>query len=463
MPDSSHNLSPLSDYSLISSLDALSISSSTRVNPPSELSPGPQSASGRGNPSPSPSEEYEVIVRPTPGKPSQGLNLTLEQMEASSGSSNNGSMGVVSGSESERTRSKSAARRERKKKVAGGERERAAEADPIDPSPAAVDAAPATPKPGRTALLPDSDSSAEVAEAAERPKRKQRRGGKRARQRGENADAREVDEDLDAASSATSEAGAKTRRSGTPVGSGSSASSRHGVRSFSSRDSSRGALSSRRGISSSSDEEEEAEVDGLSVLNSDYGTPVSGSRRGAASVMSAEDAASSIDSFLSDPRNFMTINANKLRLWQSLCVEFGLVNMEGEDLPDLPVVAPTPPRHRDITPTGSPSTSPLSTPTGSPQPRAKPPTYPFPTSLTQANKILKSHAHVNLADYLEARKISAPHYVGAYQGLLHPTTGHLRRYTKREKKFAKKDGVKEEWLQPLMRDMFVSKGRRESE
>ncbi|OWT37774.1 hypothetical protein C362_04796 [Cryptococcus neoformans Bt1] len=41
------------------------------------------------------------------------------------------------------------------------------------------------------------------------------------------------------------------------------------------------------------------------------------------SVISASDAHDSFNSFLSDPKNFMIMKENKLRLWQSLCIEMG--------------------------------------------------------------------------------------------------------------------------------------------
>ncbi|KIR53728.1 hypothetical protein I315_03852 [Cryptococcus gattii Ru294] len=148
------------------------------------------------------------------------------------------------------------------------------------------------------------------------------------------------------------------------------------------------------------------------------------------SIISASDAHSSIDSFLSDPKNFMIVKENKLRLWQALCIEFGLVTLEGEGLPDLPVVS---------TPNNSLSDGVVLT---------------LPKTLNQAKSILKTHAHVNLIDYLEARGIGAPEYVGAYKGLLHSSESALRKYTLKQRKFAPKDLAKAEWLNPLMRDLL---------
>lgn len=49
---------------------------------------------------------------------------------------------------------------------------------------------------------------------------------------------------------------------------------------------------------------------------------------------------------------------------------------------------------------------------------------------------LKTHAHVNLIDYLEAHNIRTPEYVGPYKGLLLSSGSHFRKYTLQQCKFA---------------------------
>ncbi|OWZ57934.1 hypothetical protein J010_00567 [Cryptococcus neoformans] len=162
------------------------------------------------------------------------------------------------------------------------------------------------------------------------------------------------------------------------------------------------------------------------------------------SVISASDAHDSFNSFLSDPKNFMIVKENKLRLWQSLCIKmgfhllFGLVTLEGEGFPDLPGVS---------TPNRSFSNEVVLT---------------LPKTLNEAKSILKAHADVNLVDYLEARSIGTPEYVGAYKGLLHSSESALCKYTLKQSKFAQKDLAKAEWLNPLMRDLLRYRRKKEN-
>ncbi|WWC60109.1 uncharacterized protein I303_102673 [Kwoniella dejecticola CBS 10117] len=470
--------SPRSDYSLLSSMEVLSISSgaesSRRASSASQLL-YPSSCDSLPS-----SDEYEHVFLPQPQHPArdqEASSLSLSSMEASISScaTNDASNQALGG------KSSSAKRRERKKKLVAGEKERAAMGIPSNrtwgssassasasSNPTSHEdssnmpftpkgkqpfrstlleqtpiAGPSTPRPTSTFSMNTEESSARSAGEVEvsegervSVKRKTRRGGKKARRRAENKglaiEASEVDEELDfltdidgRTTSPTSSA--QTSRSGTPV--------RVIVETMSEY--------SADGASHILDEEED-EVDGeLSPMESELGTPPS--KRYGGSVMSAEDAASSIDSFLSDPRNFMTIKANKLRLWQSLCIELGLVTLAGDELPDLPTIVcvPTPPRPRETTPE----------PIGPFVPKK----HPLPETLTQARKLLKDHAHVNLVDYLEARKFCPPAYVGAYQGLLYPSTSAMKRYTRHQGKFAEKLVIRAEWLEPLMKDFGVKK------
>ena len=60
----------------------------------------------------------------------------------------------------------------------------------------------------------------------------------------------------------------------------------------------------------------------------------------------------------------------------------------------------------------------------------------LPKTLNKAKGILKTHAHVNLIDYLEAHNIRTPEYVGPYKGLLLSSGSHFRKYTLQQCKFA---------------------------
>ncbi|KAK6907140.1 hypothetical protein I203_101130 [Kwoniella mangroviensis CBS 8507] len=460
--------SPSSEYSLLSSLEVLSISSgepSRRSS--SSISPTRANFDSARRTSID-EQEYEhvfgISVSPSPSSVSIEASSSTDSLS-------------VSESTALSKKSSSAKRRERKKKLIAGERERAAlgipstrvfgsvstrENLPSLQSPLEVPP-PRTPKSkigtgfytdghqqtpiaglSTPCPLPNTEFEKDLSENNDNNdddkendeigpiRRKTRRGGKRVRRRLENRglakEASEVDDELDATleldsiaddDTASPTSSARTSVSGTPI---------------------------KVTVSRLPEPEEEVdEVDGLSALESELGTPSSKRFKGRRDVMSAEDAASSIDSFLSDPRNFMTIKANKLRLWQSLCIELGLVTLQGDELPDLPTVVcvPTPPRPRETTPEP-------------PQP-FRPVKHPLPESLTQARKLLKDHAHVNLVDYLEARKYCPPAYVGAYQGLLYPSTSAMKRYTRHQGKFAEKLVVRSEWLEPLMKDFGVRK------
>ncbi|WRT65516.1 uncharacterized protein IL334_002461 [Kwoniella shivajii] len=441
--------SSLSEFSILSSLDALSIAStgqsSRRASSASQiLHPSSHVSFPRSSLS---SDEYEHVFLSQTSD--HGLSSpSLSGMEASSLESSHEEAEELRG-----RKSASAKRRERKKKLIAGEKERAAQGIPstraLMTTQSEIPHTPKAKQPSHTSHLeqtpgpstprpPSSLASSGVLisqsdDLLQPTHRKTRRGGKRARRRVENRglaiEASEVDDELFADDDTTlPTSSARTSRSGTPV--------RVSV--------DQASECSADGASHILDDEED-EVDALSALEDELGTPPS--KRMAGSMMSAEDAASSIDSFLSDPRNFMTIKANKLRLWQSLCIELGLVNLAGDELPDLPTVvcAPTPPRPRETTP--------------EPAQPFVPKKHQLPETLTQARRILKDHAHVNLVDYLEARKFCPPAYVGAYQGLLYPSTSAMKKYTRHRGKFAEKELVRAEWLEPLMKDFGVRKAK----
>ncbi|ORX36336.1 hypothetical protein BD324DRAFT_609010 [Kockovaella imperatae] len=277
--------------------------------------------------------------------------------------------------------------------------------------------------------------SAPVSTDSTKTHRKTRRGGKRNRARVERAQVRSILQPLDNDSTPTSSPQLEPVRPSLISGfkkALSSSSASHDVASD---------------ITSTPDDEEdsedgasrfldEGELEGMGRGNSPAVTPVKRNPRVLSSVMSTDDAKSSIDSFLSGDPVFMADKANKLRFWQALCVELGLVEVP-TDLPDLPVIPPS-------------ETSTF------PEPKHIVPTFDLPSSLNQARTILKGNAHVNLADYLETRKTAAP----PYKHLLYPSERSMKRYTSKQKRFVPLPSVKEEWLEPLLKD-FGFKHRRE--
>jgi hypothetical protein len=88
---------------------------------------------------------------------------------------------------------------------------------------------------------------------------------------------------------------------------------------------------------------------------------------------------------------------------------------------------------------------------------------PLPKTLTQAKKILMRRAHVNLWDYMAARAPDMPdpkhddEVVGSphknYAHLVWPSQKALVEYTLRTKKIVYLDQAKEEWLQPVLKDI----------
>jgi hypothetical protein len=85
---------------------------------------------------------------------------------------------------------------------------------------------------------------------------------------------------------------------------------------------------------------------------------------------------------------------------------------------------------------------------------------PIPTSCTEANKLLKAKAHVNLVDYFAARDLPvAQGEEKDYTPLLFPTRQAVVEYTRKHKKFVDKDLAKEGLLQPLLVNMRKQKRR----
>jgi hypothetical protein len=87
---------------------------------------------------------------------------------------------------------------------------------------------------------------------------------------------------------------------------------------------------------------------------------------------------------------------------------------------------------------------------------------PLPTSLKQAREILATKAHVNLKDYMAARHKArgsarkdrnlGPAENFAY--LVHPSRRALIQYTIDTEKFVNKKKAKNEWLGPMLEQMF---------
>ncbi|EKD05530.1 hypothetical protein A1Q2_00291 [Trichosporon asahii var. asahii CBS 8904] len=176
------------------------------------------------------------------------------------------------------------------------------------------------------------------------------------------------------------------------------------------------------------------------------------------STMSSQDAASAI---YADTDSFTSQQENKLRLWQALCIEFGLV--EAGDLADLPSQrthrssAPSPPSQRPPPSTFSDSDE-STTPSRSVTPTQA---NPFPTSLTQAKNLL-STAHVNLSTYMALRKSNPNPEPGEYADLLEPSASALRKLLRESRQFAKLSDVKAEWLNPLLKDFGFARSRARS-
>ncbi|WWC68813.1 uncharacterized protein I206_102748 [Kwoniella pini CBS 10737] len=458
--------SPLSDYSFLSSMDSTSIQSasgsSRRASSASQI-PYPTSKSDFSS-----SYEFEHVFLSQPSERNR-TSSSIVCMENSSSRSEFSESNSQNGS----GKSSSAKRRERKKKLIAGEKERAAMgiitnrtwgsnfttlsveihtpkakqpyvSYAVEETPVA---GPSTPRPS-TVMANNSTNEADMLQDMGGIKRKTRRGGKRARRRAENKglamETSEVDEELFAdidgrTTSPTSSA--RTSRSGTPIKVILETMSEYSV-----------------DRASHLLDDEEDEVDGeLSALESVLGTPPS--KRFEGNIMNAQDAASSIDSFLSDPRNFMTIKANKLRLWQSLCIELGLVVLvDDEEQPNSlnTIYVPTPPKLREnenLSKSESESEFELNK-----KKQFIPKKHKLPETLTQARKLLKDFAHVNLVDYLQARNLNPPNYIkGAYQGLLYPTKSSMKKYTRNQNKFVEKLIIRSEWLEPLMKDFGVKK------
>ncbi|RXK41403.1 hypothetical protein M231_01308 [Tremella mesenterica] len=202
------------------------------------------------------------------------------------------------------------------------------------------------------------------------------------------------------------------------------------------------------------DEDDEDEVDNLSALDEESleGSPRNGTRY-AKSVLSTEDAKSSIDSFLTDSDNFTLFKANKLRLWQAICIELGLVAVPSES--SCPVITPRP----SETETDSDSDDTIDGDSRCSTPR--PPLPPIPQSLTQARRILQMSGHVNIIEYLDARRSGAETGAGSYEYLIYPSAVEMMRVARKKKKLARLQEVKREWLEPLLRD-FGFKRRREA-
>ncbi|CAK9783460.1 hypothetical protein CC85DRAFT_282202 [Cutaneotrichosporon oleaginosum] len=177
------------------------------------------------------------------------------------------------------------------------------------------------------------------------------------------------------------------------------------------------------------------------------------------SIVSASDARESIDSFLNDPE-FTSDVSNKLRLYQALCIELGLVELEDTETPARSSSSRKSQVTRgsysdsddDVTPTASRSTTPM------------PALPPLPTSIKAADRLLRARGHVNIIEYLEARNDRTRRHedsVGKYADLVYSSASALQRALRREGKYARLGDVKREWLQPLLKD-FGFRRRRES-
>ena len=88
---------------------------------------------------------------------------------------------------------------------------------------------------------------------------------------------------------------------------------------------------------------------------------------------------------------------------------------------------------------------------------------PLPTSLSQAKHLLATKAHVNLKDYVAARntaknnasKENVPKTPAKnFAHLVHPSQSALIRYTRKTGKIFPKNKAKNEWLQPMLKEIY---------
>ena len=78
----------------------------------------------------------------------------------------------------------------------------------------------------------------------------------------------------------------------------------------------------------------------------------------------------------------------------------------------------------------------------------------MPTTLTQASVLLHQRAHVNINDYLAIRSIPTPKgFQRDLSVLVYPNAKAMITYTIENSNYTPKKLIKDEWLQPLMRDM----------
>ena len=88
---------------------------------------------------------------------------------------------------------------------------------------------------------------------------------------------------------------------------------------------------------------------------------------------------------------------------------------------------------------------------------------PLPTSLKQAKLLLATKAHVNLKDYIAARitaknnasKENVPKTPAKnFAHLVHPSQSALIKYTRKTGKIFPKKKAKNEWLQPMLKEIY---------
>lgn len=89
----------------------------------------------------------------------------------------------------------------------------------------------------------------------------------------------------------------------------------------------------------------------------------------------------------------------------------------------------------------------------------------LPQSLTQARRLLKERAHVNIVEYLKARADPDRHAkhdgeaAGKYADLVHPSASAMMREARRQHKFLPVGKAKTEWLEPLLKDFGNRRAR----
>jgi hypothetical protein len=77
--------------------------------------------------------------------------------------------------------------------------------------------------------------------------------------------------------------------------------------------------------------------------------------------------------------------------------------------------------------------------------------------------LLKGHAHVNIVEYINARKdparLAHNGAAGRFADLVYPSANAMLRAMRKGRKFYPLDETKKEWLEPLLKDFGIRRRR----